>query len=54
MQRFHAALREVADLMEAGIVVPLSGNSFPLEQAVEAVQEAVKPGRGGKGFLKSS
>ena len=52
-ERFHDYLVEVSKLLEKGTLVPLSGESFTLDAASKAVQEASKPARGGKGFIKS-
>ena len=50
--RFQRLLDEVADMLAKGKLTVMSGKSFPLASAVEAVQEANKAARGGKVFLK--
>lgn len=40
--------RHVMDLLVQGVLVPLSGKSFPLDQCWAAVEEAERPGRVGK------
>ena len=51
--RFHEYLMEVSHLLEEGTLQPLSGKTFTLETAVEAVLDSTLPARGGKGFMKS-
>ena len=51
-ERFFSLLEEVLDLLAKGVVTPYNGNSYPLEKVTEAMQEALKPARGGKVFLK--
>jgi NADPH:quinone reductase-like Zn-dependent oxidoreductase len=46
-------LDRVQQLLADKVMVPLSGASFPLEKAREAIKESQRPGRGGKVFLES-
>lgn len=47
----QAKLQEVMRLLEQGIMVPLSGKHFKLEQCKEAVDEVLSPGRAGKPLI---
>lgn len=51
-EKFQKMLDELAELFTTGKVVPFAGKSYPLESAVEALQESVKLARGGKVLLK--
>lgn len=50
-EREHA-LRDVERLLGEGVLTPLVGKRFPLDQAGEAVRETVLKGRGGKVYLE--
>ncbi|KAL3147631.1 hypothetical protein ABBQ38_014681 [Trebouxia sp. C0009 RCD-2024] len=46
-----ATVQEVLQLLTDGVIVPESGDSFPLEKVHEAIAESLRTGRKGKVFL---
>ena len=51
-KEYDKLLYEVVQLFLNGIITHHSGKSFALEDVLEAIQESMKEGRGGKVFLK--
>ncbi|KAA6428756.1 hypothetical protein WJX79_005785 [Trebouxia sp. C0005] len=52
LKDFKATIQEVCGYLEDEVIVPDSGDSFPLEKVHEAILETEKTGRKGKVFLE--